>query len=350
MIIGTTDLHLTDNPLDEYRHHFIAEHFPAEVKATMLDVDGIVILGDLTEEKDRHSARLVNRVVKALDRLSRLAPVICLMGNHDYHDEGHPFFEFLSYVENVKFIDKVTDGRDLPAPFRNVFGEYLFLPHTRDFERDWMEFLQADGKGFNGYDAVFAHNTFDGTETAYGRKLEGIPVDVFRAFKGPVLAGDIHNPQSVGNVQYIGAPYTVDFGDDYVPRILALDGHRVQWRAVGQYPQKTLVHIEQGKDLMDYKKRVGEGDILKVRVDVTSMDGWAAIVKVVHNQAASLKARAVRIEPVIEYKAGKKKLSKAGNESAISDKEIMRQFADRQRLDDPTLETGLAMLEAKGDK
>jgi len=341
MIYGITDLHLTDNPLDNYRHEFVSKHFPE--MANKNRPDGFLILGDLTEEKDRHSAKLVNKVVRALDRLAYIAPVVVLMGNHDYHDEGHPFFEFLNHVQNIAFIDSVTDGQELGKTFA-PFYDYLFLPHTRDYKRDWDGFLTKP-KRFEEYDCVFAHNTFDGADTGYGRKLDGIPADVFG--KAKVLAGDIHNPQRIGPVEYIGAPYTVDFGDDYDPRVAQLDGGRVGFASVARFPQKRLIHIAPGKDLRDYAKGFNEGDILKVRVDVETMEAWGAIVKLVQKMASDLGANAVRVEPVIERRAKPKKVSKAGNESAISDKEILHNFADRNRLDDATLETGLDLLEGE---
>lgn len=341
-IIGTTDLHLTDNPMDEYRFAFIEQHFPAECKAGK-GVDGILILGDLTEEKDRHSARLVNRIVRALDKLSRIAPTVVLMGNHDYHDEGHPFFEFLSHIENLRFISAVTDGQEMGPPFVKLFRDYLFLPHTRAYLKDWEKYIKD---GWGGFDAIFAHNTFDGADTGYGRKLEGIPVDVFGK-KAQVLAGDIHAPQTLGPVTYIGSPYTVDFGDDYDPRLMFIEGNKVKWRSVGNYTQKRLVHITHGKDLLDYKKQIQEGDILKVRVDVDDMKAWGAIVRVAHAQAKQLGARAERVEPVISFKAKRKLTVSGGSESAASDAEVLRSFADRHNLDDDKLNVGLDLLEGE---
>jgi len=342
MIIGTTDLHLTDLKLDDYRFEFIEKHFIDEIRNSKAAVDGVVILGDLTEEKDRHSARLVNRVVNALDAISRLAPTLILMGNHDYHDEGHPFFGFVSHIENLRFIDSVTEGRKLGAPFSKAFGHYLFLPHTRNYKAEWASYIK---NGWGDYDCIFAHNTFDGADTGYGRKLEGIPAEIFKGHQ--VIAGDVHNPQKVGPVEYIGAPYTVDFGDDYDPRLLLLKEDQVRWRSVGHLPQKTLIHVHPGKDLMDYKSKIGSGDILKVRVDVDDMTAWNAIVNIVHAQAKKLGARAERVEPVIANRTKRASTKVQSGESAISDKEILMQFADRHRLDDDTLDEGLDLLEDK---
>lgn len=342
MLLATTDLHLSEQPIDLYRFDFLEKHLPHEIKKSQQPVDGLIIAGDITEEKDRHSARLVNRIVNGLSNLAALCPVIVLMGNHDYADEGHPFFEFLGKIENLCFVDTPQFGKHLKEPFK-VFRYLLFLPHTRDYKRDWATYLNY---GWGDLDAIIAHNTFDGADTGYGRKLDGIPVDIFG--KQAVFAGDIHNPQQLGPVEYIGAPYTVDFGDDYAARLLCIqDNGKTRWRAIDHYPQKRLVHVCDGKDLLDYNDRWNEGDILKVRVDVDNMREWGSIVKLVHAQAAKLGVIASRVEPVIAGKAQKKSVKAQTSESNFSDKEIVTQFADRNNLDDETLDAGLALLEEK---
>ena len=88
-----TDIHLTDNPREEYRWRVFDDaivQFLFLKKAT-----DIMILGDLTDRKDNHSASLVNRLVRNVKRLAELAPVTVLMGNHDYLDPINPFFGFL---------------------------------------------------------------------------------------------------------------------------------------------------------------------------------------------------------------------------------------------------------------
>ena len=50
----TSDLHLTDRPNDAYRWDFLSKWLWG------IRFDSLVILGDLTEEKDCHSSVLVN--------------------------------------------------------------------------------------------------------------------------------------------------------------------------------------------------------------------------------------------------------------------------------------------------
>jgi DNA repair exonuclease SbcCD nuclease subunit len=336
-VLAVADLHLTEGAADFYRHDFVGKELPRIVKERK--PEALLILGDLTEEKDRHSSKLVNAIVGHLDRLAYHCPVFILMGNHDYSNEGHPFFEFVSCIENIHFISKVTLGQDLPARFGNVFKGCVFLPHTRDHERDWQ------GLDLASFDWVFMHQTVQDADGGFGRKLGGIPIKRFLGTN--TVSGDIHKPQSVGPVVYVGAPYTINFGDDYKPRMLAIEGPSAKFIRLDAFPQKRLVHIEQGKDLADYANGINGGDILKVRVDVDDMGAWKDIVGTIHRQAEKMDAFASRVEPVITNRTKRHSVKPVSGSSMATDAELVRQFADRQRLSDAVLDAGLDLLEDK---
>ena len=98
-MIITSDLHLTDRARDEYRW----ELFPWLIELVEeTGSDEVLILGDLTDAKNNHSAELVNRMVKELTNLP--AHVYVLKGNHDYVDPDQPFFGFLNEIPGVRFV------------------------------------------------------------------------------------------------------------------------------------------------------------------------------------------------------------------------------------------------------
>jgi DNA repair exonuclease SbcCD nuclease subunit len=335
-IICVADLHLTDNPLDEYRHRFMQDVLPAKAKA--LDVDAVVILGDLTEAKDKHSSVLVNSVVSHLDLLSYAAPVVILMGNHDYSNEGFPFFQFVDRIKDIHFISTVTEGEELHQHLSVVFKNCIFLPHSRDPERDWK------GLRFDKYDYVFAHQAFQNAETGFGHKLEGYPVDRFMDTR--VIAGDIHKPQKVGPVTYIGAPYTVDFGDSYKARALFIDINKVRDVPLELLPQKKLITIERdAPDLLAVSFGVNEGDVCRIRVEVDNLNDWPEILKHIRKQASTLNLKIESIAPVMLKRAKAHRIKPVSGDSKKSDAELVRQFAERERLDDATLDAGLNLVE-----
>ncbi len=217
-VLITGDLHLTDREQDEYRWDVFA--WLAE-KILQHAVDALVIVGDLTEFKDNHSSKLVNRLVGEL--LGLETPTHILKGNHDYVDKASPFFEFMGKLHsaNVKFYSEITLAVLYPVHDGGTRQKALFLPHTRSPKKDWAS------PPLGVEDFIFLHQTLQGAVGENGQPLEGVSVDLFdKSIVGDavVIAGDVHVPQRIGNVRYVGAPHPVDFGDSFQPRALLVEG------------------------------------------------------------------------------------------------------------------------------
>jgi hypothetical protein len=326
-ILITSDLSLTDNSRDEYRFTFLEQTLPKLIAKHK--VSSLYMLGDITEAKDNHGAWLVNRIADGFYKLAHdLGTMIILAGNHDYVGSQHPFFCFLDMVENIIFIDKPQ-----------ALGEYLFLPHTSNYQRDWKLW-----KGnANSFDYVFAHNTFAGA-MANGMQLPGIPLDYFPR-DTLILAGDVHTPQQFKHlgrvVCYVGAPYTVDFGDDYQPRVLLLDAGMKSVSVPG--PQKRVVLVDtRGKPIN--KIELKPGDILKVRVPLVPEDyaRWAEIRERVRDALGTEGFVIHAVEPAMGNRfADRRKVKQCSTET---DDQLLTRYAKHHGIDDKTLKVGLELL------
>ena len=324
-ILVTADLHFGDNPRDAYRFKLfkILEQLVYDHQ-----VDEILILGDLTEEKDRHSAWLVNTIVEGLYQLAKGPSITILRGNHDYVDINSPFFAFLGRVKGIRWITKPTElACDL--------GGLLFLPHTNKPERDWTPWAMGQ------YDWIFAHHTFEGADVGHGRKLNGINTDIFP--KDNVISGDIHVPQKLGPVEYVGAPYTVDFGDDYEGRVLILDGKKRKSIPIIM-PQKKLVEASDLKDLTRVKN-VYAGDILKVRyfLSADQQQRWPEIQTAIREWSEKHGYVLHNTQPVVAT-------NRLGGETpkrkilVRSDQQLLESYAKQRGVDPRTLKTGLTLM------
>lgn len=339
-MLVTGDLHLSDKPAEQYRHDFVGEHLPALLKRR--DEDVLVILGDLTEQKDRHPARLVNQVVAHIAKLASIVPVVVLCGNHDYRTTGQPFFEFLKQLPNVAWVGDVCAGEHLPNKrLAKAMAGCLFLPHTFNYEEDWQQSLRTLDK----HRYVFAHNTFTGANVGFGRNLEGIPIEVLPK-KAKVVSGDIHVPQELGPVTYVGAPYTVDFGDDYEPRLLSDRASKGDMHSivVATYPQKRLVEFESANKIKG-RKGCNEGDIVKVRVPVKSMANWSGVQQAIAQWADKYQVVVVRSEPIVERVRPK---SKARIDAKQSDYQVFDSFCKLQKVPKDTAKVGLEFVKSEG--
>lgn len=332
-VLVVADLHLAENPRDAYRLEF-----QKQLRKTVRDrkVQTVIILGDLTEQKDRHSAWLVNRVVEEIVALAEIAQVIVLKGNHDYLDPSCPFFGFLGRFEGVAWVNAPTSGKSLPSGSLAGLGRVLFLPHTSEYKRDW-EGLKLDSH----YDLIFAHNTFEGAHVGYGKIMRGIPLDLFG--ESPVISGDIHVPQKLGGVMYVGAPYLVDFGDDYKPRMLLLTKDKtISIPCTG--PQKRLVEVGSLTEL-DKQKQLNAGDILEVRVSVEPGDvqRWMETHGKVRKWGEENGFVVYSVKPMVKpRKAGKVRY--VSQKLKKTDSQIMEEFAKRRGLSSHVIKTGRSLM------
>lgn len=324
----TADLHLSDNPRDAYRFAFM------EALPDLVEEQGarrVLILGDITEEKDRHNARLVNRVVNYVDDLAALVSVYFITGNHDYVSADQPFFQFLKRIDRVRWYNE-------PTPVRlKRLGKCLFLPHTPDLS-DWVNLM------FDSYDWFFCHQTFKGADVGHGRKITKGTRPPFTP-GSKVISGDVHVPQKLGPVTYVGSPYAVDFGDDCDTRLLVLEEGDV--RSVPyKGPQKrsvdvTDVELIRGLESSD----VRSGDVLRVRVimENTDISEWPAIMAEIRSWG---NAKGVPVYPQLltKYRTQSEETKRSRVERR-DDKELVESYARENGADEATERHGLKLAD-----
>ena len=327
----SSDWQLDHNPRDRYRTDFVVNALPELIKK--YNVDQLLMIGDVTENKDNHPAQLVNEIVDAFYNLSQLCEVIILEGNHDYLHEAHPFFAFLSKFKNVEWIGK-------PA----VRDNCLFLPHTRDYKTEWK-----DVDLIKDYSFIFAHNIFTGVNAANGFALSGIPPNIFPE-SATVISGDVHDPQVMadGKIIYVGSPCLCSFGDNYQPRVLLLDDLKIKSiKVYGQ--QKRLINCAvnriAGKRELAFDHNANENDIVKIQTSLTTEDvaEWATIREEVEKWAIQNKFIVNSIIPIVEFVQGERQ--KATKSFKKSDEQYLNALVSRQSVDEKTSEVGKQIIE-----
>lgn len=341
-LLITGDIHGNASPKEKYRFDLLSK-IPDLLREH--NASHLVILGDLTDAKNNHDAKLVNLMVDWLASCAAVARVIVLKGNHDYTDPDQPFFAFLNHIPNIRWISK-------PTVLKFTLGRFLFLPHTDDHERDWSDI------DLRAFPRVFCHNTFAGARNEHGGELKGIPTSIF-ATNQNVISGDIHTAQRVGKiVRYVGAPYLIDFGDSYNPRMLLIDDH-------GEYSlpmygvQKRLIDVPmpaamQGKpgaftrgavkNLDTYGSwgnlKLKSGDIARIRIAVSENDHkhWPEIQKGWRAWAEYRGFVIDSIVPMIERtSAGSLEQPRAHR---LNDDETMTRYGKAKQTDTATMATG----------
>lgn len=308
-LLLTADWHLNDNPRDRYRHDWQRR---LHKMIQQYNITSLAMLGDLTDDKDRHSADLVNEIVRHLVELSRLCDVYILKGNHDYEANAEqPFFKFSRYIEGVSWINEPV------VRIIKGVGKVLFLPHTRDYETDWKKI------GFKNVDMVFTHNTFTGAISESGREMVGIPRDALpRGME--VFSGDVHKPQD-SPVIYVGSPYTIRFGDDFDPRVIVIEKGR--WRSIpctGRQKRLLTAHsVDAGVEAL----KEASGDIVRLRLQLSAkqQEEWPKLKRRVYEAAREHDISLQGIDLVVDSPKRKAKL-KEDLTKARTDAEIVKDY------------------------
>ncbi len=328
-MILTADLHLTDQPEDEYRWRIFDEILEC---AGDIQDGNLFILGDLADRKDRHAARLLNRMREQFKRLSSHGMVThIIMGNHDVPMEGLPFWDVLNDIENVSFLST-------PALFaRHVW----LLPWTANPAETW-KYLD-----FSETRYCFIHQPITGAVTERGHVIsDAADIDVIprlnaKGLSIKIYAGDIHNPQKIGRVQYVGAPYPIDFGDDYPTRLTILNEYQEEWWPLYSI-KKAVLELDSLGDL-DHSHDLCEGDMAKVRmrIDPKRIGEWPQDKAEIRDWAARHGIKLAAIEARVEFQINKPQelLSAAADLT-----EIYHTFCKETGLAEQTIKVGLNIL------
>lgn len=325
-----SDPHFTANPTDEYRWGlwpWLANEIQEEKARTLL------ILGDLTDAKDYHPAELVNRLTAAIVSMP-VEEIIILAGNHDWLKQGGVYFEFLKHVTKprIRVITKPTDdpGTENSDPL------CMFLPYTKNPARDW------GGMDFSHFDYLFMHQTAPGSIASNGQKMEGEEMPPLNA--GKVYSGDIHVPQTIGAIEYVGSPYHVHFGDAFTPRCIVIDGRHKAFDLHFPTIHRKAITVSSVEELDEVG--IGVGDQVKVTLNLDECDAhrWSTLRRAIVDDIKQRKAHLHGIKLQV-LKENQPLVSTQQRHRAPSPAEAVLRFVKQQELGADLLDVALEIIE-----
>lgn len=331
-MILTSDIHLTDRKEDDYRWGLFGFLKDLVISSSSKRV---FILGDLTIFKDNHSSKLVNRLVSGiLDIVSVGCEVHILMGNHDYLDAGQPFFGFLNNLDGVHYYSSI----------QHCVGDtsILMLPHTRNPLEDWG---RAEGirEYLRKFNTVMMHQTIDQSVASNGQRMEGMSRSLFKGARARIYSGDIHVPQDIARVTYIGAPYPITYGDSYNPRVLVVRKGKERSECFETIKKHTIIV----RDIEDASvfEGVGVGDQVKLRIEVCQGEDWEFKKDRSVKTLEGLGASSIVTELIpSETRSERKRLSQKNVNYKVTPEEALKVFVRRSRIKSSIALRGLSII------
>lgn len=315
----TSDWHLVDQPENEYRWQIFNALENAAVEHGERE---IYMLGDVCDRKDRHSAVLVNRMIHEFTKLTNIGlRFTILMGNHDRPLNGPPFWQFLNEHPNILFIDKPTEDT----------RQMLLLPYSANPKQDWQDI------DLGAYDAIFMHQTVTGVKEN-GRVLANDKMPELPNCR--IYSGDIHTPQKVGPVTYVGAPHPVKYGDEYPCRMLILNKSFGMAGQIDLYPpRKCIAEVRSIDELNRLSLKSGDQVRVRWKLPVNSMDEWSINEEAVTAWQQQTGVQISSLEPTIVMDE-----SQPFIEFDEAPESVMEAFGKAEGLAGPLLQYGLSLV------
>lgn len=230
-----SDIHFSLSTLDLASKALIS----AINKAADLQIP-LILAGDTTDTKAIIRAEVANKLLQIMNYASeRDVHVFILIGNHDLVNEKgkEHALNFLGQ-HNVTLVDKASEleGYDFQASF---------IPY-QSANQDFIDKLHRIPKG----NLVIAHQGFKGAAMGdYIQDTSSVDPKDCEGYR--IFSGHYHKHQTLGNITYVGNPYTLSFGE-------ANDG-----------PKGFLVLYDDGsfeREILDLRKHVVyEWDFLNLK-------------------------------------------------------------------------------------
>lgn len=246
----------------------------------------VVFAGDFLDKRNAVDPITACAVMDFLRKLSGV-DVFLLGGNHEYRSDGANFLYMFSGPRCYVLVDE---------SYGVVVGDkdYLLAPYTPE-----MEYVTGNEQEFYG---VITHCMVKGASVNGVTMDTGISPTIFNRFKLALL-GDVHSGSRVGNVQYIGSPYQMTFGEaGNTGRIAIIDSDSCKMLSLdGKFPKYWVVDSPsdvQGNPLVDYyslrmspllaKQFIEENELVYYRIEPPVEDRPAIMSRYVEGDTRSL--------------------------------------------------------------
>lgn len=353
-LLLTADLHLTPRPEHAYRLKYL-EWLCAQSALA----DACAILGDLSDAKDHHPASFVNAVA---DRIATLSAnfdneLYLLFGNHDGPSKDVPYWKFLSHTglcyatrfslhQRSALNAKIGKDESLVlVPFGTEQDLLAWLNKTRE----WEKFRR---------NTILMHTSADNAVVENGTTLPNPDMPnkfLPTGFRGKVWSGDIHVPQCIGDIEYVGAPYHTRYGDGFTGRTIIYDTETAEVKELHFEDAPRLLtarvefpNLQQLEHFLEKQSRPHDRVKLVGRVDtsVLSQD-WNQFIDDARAMAGDLFG--VELSgAVLEFAATK--AARAAPSARRSDAAIVRTYASQQGFDEVTTQAGLEVLDGEANR
>lgn len=328
-----SDPHFTDTPVDAYRWDIFKSLRSIAINNKVKE---IVCLGDTSDRKDRHSGTLVNKLVDSFSDLhfETEASIMILAGNHDMPLTGPYFWTFINNHKGTRYIKEWEVHWDKEK--KGIF----YLPFSSNPKSDWPSLTQAK--------LIYMHQTIEGAlmldennkAVLKGHDLPELP-------EVAIYSGDVHRPQFIKGITYIGTPHPIKFSETWANRVLLIDTDEPKeyQEFIIKGIRRAILDIKNVNELTktDFK----QGDQLRIRVQ---LEGKNMVLWPIEEEKIRLwaKDRGIYLASVEATIIGGGVTAKSDEKKAeleiMKPDDVVKSFCEDEKLSDELLQMGLSLI------
>ena len=317
-IILTADLHIQEGLYCEVGLDYL--DYISDY-AVSNGINKIAFLGDLLDKSSRIKNDVFVPLFKKIESMKEQGlEMWFIFGNHD----------ITSTVTNASILEVFEKYGHLVNSIQTYeLGNYTInmCPFTKD--PSLVPTVNAD--------YLFTHLNIMGFDLGGGRiageEQQAFPVSMFSNYK-MVFTGHYHKRQCINNVQYVGAPYQLNFGDagDFNKgfEVLNLENGESEFIKYDKAPQFKKYSYDELWSLVENKK---EGDdflkntLVKVVVD-KKVDGLAKLKTILYNNFS-----VIDVVNEFENKKDDEAISETKVEMNVSISEMVKDFLSKVKTE-----------------
>jgi DNA repair exonuclease SbcCD nuclease subunit len=196
----------TDRWLNLMKSYFY-DFFIPTIKNYKKEGDVLVFLGDLFDNRNSISLKVLNTVVKLFEDLSNIIECHVILGNHDNFNMNDPEINSVCTIRNIPGV--IVYDRPKVVAFGDKTALMMPWIHGKNSEKEVLE-------KYSGQDLLFCHSDLNGCRTQVNPtrpvSRQVLDIDDFGGY-GRVYSGHIHIVQTIQNFTFVGSPYHLDRND-----------------------------------------------------------------------------------------------------------------------------------------
>lgn len=173
-------------------------------------IDTIIHIGDFFDKRKNINISTLNQIAPVLEKLSQFQTYL-VVGNHDVYYNNKNTVNSVSEIleQNQHFTDSNLVVFTEPNHITVKGKKLLMLPWMNRENLDYsMKMISTSTAEY-----AFGHLEVNGFELHHGVTCSGkLERGIFSKFKR-VFSGHFHKQSAIGNIHYIGTPYTLNWGE-----------------------------------------------------------------------------------------------------------------------------------------